>query len=85
MPALARRPGPVRVLSVGCSTGAELYSVGMLLSEAHLLERATLVGIDCRADAVAGAAAGIYPVAAVAAWHGAPVAPLRAARRGRYR
>ena len=51
---------PPRILSVGSSNGAELYSAAMLLAEADLLAGARLVGIDCRADAVAAARIGWY-------------------------
>lgn len=50
----------VRVLSVGCSEGQELYSAGIVLGEAGLLERATLWGVDCRHDAIAHARRGVY-------------------------
>lgn len=56
---------PVRVLSVGCSSGQELYSLAMLFAEHDLLARAQLVGVDCRADAVAAARDGIFPPALV--------------------
>jgi chemotaxis methyl-accepting protein methylase len=55
--ALAR---PVRVLSIGCSAGQELYSIAMLLDEHGLLDGARLVGLDCRRDALADAARGRY-------------------------
>lgn len=48
---LSRSSNP-RVWSVGCSDGAELYSVAMLLSERNALQRCTLLGTDCRADAI---------------------------------
>jgi chemotaxis methyl-accepting protein methylase len=60
VPALARRGGPVGVLSAGCSSGAELYSVAMLLDEARLLDQATLLGVDCRRDAVVRAREGLF-------------------------
>ncbi|MCC7126732.1 MAG: hypothetical protein IT178_17915, partial [Acidobacteria bacterium] len=50
---------------VGCSSGAELYSVAMLLAEAGRLHDATLVGVDCRPDAVSAARAGVFPDAAM--------------------
>jgi chemotaxis methyl-accepting protein methylase len=62
IPRLAAASGTVRVLSVGCSNGAELYSVAMLLDEAGALERSRLAGIDCRASAVASARLGRYPI-----------------------
>lgn len=55
----------LRVLSVGCSDGQELYSVAMLLAEAGLLERSTLCGIDCRQDAVAAGERGVFTKASM--------------------
>jgi chemotaxis protein methyltransferase CheR len=51
---------PIRIWSAGCSNGAELYSIAMLLAEEGLLRRSLLVGTDCRADAIQEAQAGIY-------------------------
>jgi chemotaxis methyl-accepting protein methylase len=62
LPRLASGGGALRVLSVGCSNGAELYSVAMLLDEAGALERTRLVGLDCRASAIESATRAIYPV-----------------------
>jgi chemotaxis methyl-accepting protein methylase len=56
----------LRVASVGCSSGAELYSVAILLAEAGLLADAELLGIDCRDDAVTAARAGIFSAATLA-------------------
>jgi chemotaxis methyl-accepting protein methylase len=52
VPALAVLEGRLRVWSAGCASGAELYSVGVLLGEAGLLGRSELVGTDCRAEAI---------------------------------
>jgi chemotaxis methyl-accepting protein methylase len=60
LPALAERPAPLRVWSVGCSTGEELYSIAILFADAGLLDRVTLLGIDCREDALAVARGGAY-------------------------
>jgi chemotaxis methyl-accepting protein methylase len=63
VPALAgwvRAGRRVRVWSAGCSDGAELYSVAMLLAEAGLLHRCDLLGTDCRADAVDRARSGVF-------------------------
>lgn len=49
-----------RVMSVGCSNGAELYSCAMLLAELGRLTEADLTGIDCRRDAVAAAEHGAF-------------------------
>ena len=60
IPALEQRRRPPRVASIGCSSGAELYSVAMLLAEANLLDRSYLLGIDCRPAAVDFARAGRF-------------------------
>lgn len=60
-----RRKDEVRVLSVGCSEGHELYSAGIVLGEAGLLDRASLLGVDCRADAVTQARRGVFAGAAL--------------------
>lgn len=54
----ARRP--LRVWSAGCSDGAELYSIAMLLAERGSLSGCDLLGTDCRPAAVAHARAGVY-------------------------
>lgn len=54
-----------RVWSAGCSDGAELYSVAMLLAEMGALDSSYLVGTDCRRDAVAAAREGNYNDAVV--------------------
>jgi chemotaxis methyl-accepting protein methylase len=61
---LSQKNGP-RLWSVGCSDGSELYSVAMLLAERGGLQRSTLLGTDCRADAVTRAREGSYDHAAV--------------------
>jgi chemotaxis methyl-accepting protein methylase len=56
------RTRPLRVWSAGCSDGAELYTVAILLAESGALSagRVELLGTDCRPDAVARAAAGAF-------------------------
>jgi len=51
IPPLASLPHPPRVWSAACSSGEELYSVGVLL-EAGGLRDAELLGTDCRPDAI---------------------------------
>ena len=60
LPGLRHERGQVRVCSVGASGGQELYSVAMLLAEAGMLERAWLLGVDCRTEAVDRAAQGVF-------------------------
>lgn len=57
---------PLRVWSAGCSEGHELYSVALLLDGCGALERAQLLGTDCRETAVARARAGIYAAESLA-------------------
>ena len=70
LPALAAecRGRPLRVWSVGCSEGAELYSVAMLLAEVGATADigCELLGTDCRPAALARAAAGAFEPSAVA-------------------
>jgi chemotaxis protein methyltransferase CheR len=60
-----RQGSPLRVWSVGCSNGAELYSVAMLLAELGAaqgipLPEVELLGTDCRVEATRFAAEGVY-------------------------
>jgi chemotaxis methyl-accepting protein methylase len=58
-----------RVWSAGCSDGAELYTVAILLVELGALSPfgVELVGTDCRSEALDRAAAGVFEAAAVKA------------------
>lgn len=58
--AMKRLGRPPRVWSVGCSRGAELYSVAMILEREGLLDGAELLGTDCRADAIWSAREGVF-------------------------
>jgi chemotaxis protein methyltransferase CheR len=64
--ALKRLGRPPRVWSVGCSTGAELYSVAMILEQEGLLDGAKLLGTDCRANAISSARKGVFELDHVA-------------------
>ncbi len=57
--------GPVRAWCVGCSDGAELYSLGMLLAESGALIGSSLLGSDCRSGAIAAARRGWFSSSAV--------------------
>jgi len=65
LPLLRALDRPIRILSVGCSSGQELYSLAILLAEQGMLPGAELVGIDCRTDAVHSAREGIFAHALV--------------------
>jgi chemotaxis methyl-accepting protein methylase len=60
LPVLAGKRRGLRVWSAGCADGQELYSVAMLLDEQGVLGESVLLGTDCRGDAVARAAEGLY-------------------------
>lgn len=63
LPALARRRGQIRAWSAACASGCELYSFAILLAEAGLLDRASLLGTDCRADVIEQARAASCSIA----------------------
>jgi chemotaxis protein methyltransferase CheR len=68
-PLLRTLPGDSRTLnalSIGCSDGSELYSLGILLAEEGMLQYSRLYGLDCRPTAIETAQTGIYPVNAIA-------------------
>lgn len=65
LPRLIGERGGVRVLAAGCSCGQELYSVAMLAGEMGALETSSFLGIDCRADAIAEARAGVFSASAL--------------------
>ncbi len=50
----------LRVCSIGCSEGQELYSIAMLLEELHALQHSQLLGVDCRPEALARAREGSF-------------------------
>jgi chemotaxis methyl-accepting protein methylase len=67
LPSLLRTSPTARVLSAACSDGAELYSLAMCLAEHNALAGATFVGVDCRQEALDGAAKGWYGASAMEA------------------
>ena len=55
---------PVRILSAGCSTGEEPYSIVMALGERYgpaIAGRLCVIGVDIDGRTLARAAAGVYP------------------------
>lgn len=71
IPALEQRRRPLRIASIGCSFGAELYSMAMMLAESSLLDRSYLLGVDCRPAAVSQARAGLFAGPALSTLDGA--------------
>jgi chemotaxis methyl-accepting protein methylase len=67
LPDLLRRKRLLRVWSVACSEGQELYSVAMLLAELGAGGGVELLGTDCRVEATRAAALGAYDLNAVRA------------------
>jgi chemotaxis methyl-accepting protein methylase len=65
LPELLRQAAAPRMLSVGCSDGAEVYSLAILLTELGV-ESYDLRGIDCRRRAIFRARSGVYPLASLA-------------------
>ncbi|NLG43712.1 MAG: hypothetical protein GX547_10730 [Phycisphaerae bacterium] len=65
LPELAAGRRPLRVMSIGCADGRELYSVAILLADNNLLDDCSLLGIDCRPEAIAQAQAGLFGLAAL--------------------
>jgi chemotaxis methyl-accepting protein methylase len=60
LPALAVGKQRPRIWSAACSSGAELYSMAILLNEAGLLGESCLLGTDCRREAIECARLGRY-------------------------
>ena len=65
LPSLVEGRKSLHAWSVGCSDGAELYSLAMLLAEMDLLESSYLLGTDCRAEAIRRGRLGRFDAAAV--------------------
>lgn len=59
LPALLADTDRLRVWSAGCSNGAELYSMALLLAERGALGKSHLLGTDCRSEAIYAATAGV--------------------------
>ncbi len=60
LPDLAEGRTEIRAWSAGCSHGAETYSIAMLMAELRLFDTTYLLGTDCRSEATARAAAGVF-------------------------
>jgi chemotaxis protein methyltransferase CheR len=64
LPLLATYP-LIRVWHAGCSTGEEVYSMAIMLSEANLLHKSLLYATDINPDVLDKAKAGIFPLSAM--------------------
>jgi chemotaxis protein methyltransferase CheR len=62
LPKLLLRLSRPRIWSAGCSEGAELYSVAMLMAKLGGLNGSLLLGSDCRQEAIERAKRGVYPL-----------------------
>lgn len=59
LPKLAQKP-VIRIWHSGCSTGQEVYSMAILLSEMGLLDKTELYATDLNTDAIDAAKKGVY-------------------------
>jgi len=60
IPAVVAKRKGLYAWSAGCSEGAELYSLALLLAEMNLLDDSYLLGTDCRSDAIERARSGCF-------------------------
>src|SRR5262245_11751858 len=60
LPALGGLRRGLYAWSVGCSNGAEIYSLAILLAELNLLDHSYLLGSDCRAEGIERAREGCF-------------------------
>jgi chemotaxis methyl-accepting protein methylase len=75
VPCLLREKEALKIFSLGVAEGQELFSIAMLLAEAGALAKSSLLGVDCRPDAIRRAQAACYPETDLAS-----VTPERRAR-----
>ena len=52
---------PVKIASIGCSTGAELYSALWMIRRAQPTQRVQALGIDISDECIRAASRGVYP------------------------
>ena len=65
LPAISSVSSPLRIWSIGCSDGEEIYSVAMRLAEMNLLDGSQLLATDCRGPAIRRVRSGVYPAEVV--------------------
>ena len=66
LPGLLNGRAGLRVWSAGCSDGAELYSLAMLLAERNALAGSYCLGTDCRREAIGRAREGVFSASSAA-------------------
>lgn len=60
LPELLKTRDGLKVCGAGVSGGQEMYSIAILLAEAGVLAQSTLLGVDCRVDAIRSARKGHF-------------------------
>lgn len=60
LPEISRKKRTIRIWSAGCSNGAEVYSVLIILAQMKLLERSYIIATDIDTSAISKAKKGIY-------------------------
>lgn len=61
LPILATKPF-IRIWHAGCSTGEEVFSMGILLKEANLLHKSLLYATDINSEVLNSAKKGVFPL-----------------------
>jgi len=62
IPELMQKNQRLKVWSSGCSTGAEIYTLAMILDKFNILEKCTLIASDFDQTAINKAKEGIFPM-----------------------
>lgn len=60
LPELLKEHGHLKIWSAGCSCGAEIYSIAMILDRMNILDRSTLVASDFDTNILNRAKEGLY-------------------------
>jgi len=60
IPEMLKKYGSLKIWSAGCSCGAEIYSVAMILDRLNVLDKCTLVASDFDTNIINRAKSGIY-------------------------
>ncbi len=60
IPDLLKKHGSIKIWSAGCSCGAEIYSIAMILDRLNVLDKCTLIASDFDINIINRAKSGIY-------------------------